>query len=190
MWQDTKKFTQEVRLAVLEDTAGEERTTWSSNLKVLEEIGERYGRWQHRECHDIKTLMMTFGSAGNGRVTLEDFYRRYVNGDYQFSETIDILRMSGSLDESDPDHKTVIISNYINSPANCLASSKFYSVCCINECEALMASLENSIASPDATPVRILELISVLPSDTAKVPRTLSTTLVQRLEEISAHHSG
>jgi len=134
--------------------------------------------------------MMQLESAGNGRVLLEDLYRAWLNDAGEFSESVPYLRVSGSLDESDPQHLSVIIPNYLNSPANCLASSKFHSVCCISECEGLMANLENTLASPDATPARIVELISALPSDSVKAPRSLPPTLIQRLEEIAAHHGG
>jgi len=190
MWPDTQTFVHEVRRAVLEDIVDDDRTTWVNNLKILEEIGERYGRWQDKDCRDLKQQMMQLESAGNGRVLLENLYRAWLNDAGEFSESVPYLRVSGSLDESDPQHLSVIIPNYLNSPANCLASSKFHSVCCISECEGLMANLENTLASPDATPARIVELISALPSDSVKAPRSLPPTLIQRLEEIAAHHGG
>lgn len=71
-----------------------------------------------------------------------------------------------------------------------MASSKFYSVCCIDECEDLLGSLEKQIAAPEAMPAQILELVSALPSDTVQAPRQLSENLKQRLQDIAEHHNG
>jgi len=98
--------------------------------------------------------------------------------------------MGGALDESDPERMSVIIPNYVNAESNCVASSKFYSVCCIDECEALLGSLERHIGFPDATPALILQLVAGLSSDTVEVPRQISSTLADRLNDIASHHGG
>merc|ERR1719454_2152755 len=53
-----------------------------------------------------------------------------------------------------------------------------------------MVHLEKAIAAPDATPARILELISALPSSSVSAPRALSASLRTRLESIAAEHGG
>merc|ERR1719253_1846561 len=83
-----------------------------------------------------------------------------------------------------------MVVNYLTSQANCIASSDYYSVCCIDECEDLLVHLEKSIAAPEATATRISELISALPSSSIPVPRSLSATLLSRLEDIGASHGG
>merc|ERR1719478_1265601 len=75
-------------------------------------------------------------------------------------------------------------------PANCVASSKFYSVCCIDECEGLLGHLENEIAAPDATPGRISALVASMPSSTIAMPKVLTPGLLQRLDDIAAGHEG
>merc|ERR1719282_66868 len=85
---------------------------------------------------------------------------------------------------------SVIIPNYVNAESKCVASSKFYSVCCIDECEALLGSLERHIGAPEAAPALIAQLVSGLPSDTVQVPRQLSSTLMDRLSDIASHHGG
>merc|ERR1719237_375644 len=100
---------------------------------------------------------MKMEEAGSGRVRLNAFYTSALEGSWQFSEHIDYLRQLGALDESDPQRPSVIIPNYINSPSNCVASSKFYSVCCIDECEALLGHLETHIAAPEASSAFIAE---------------------------------
>merc|ERR1719195_1342181 len=83
-----------------------------------------------------------------------------------------------------------MIPNYVNAPSNCLVSSGIYSICCQNECEALLGHLEREIAQPDATPSQIIDLVRYLPSATEKVPRAISAELHDRLIEVASHHNG
>merc|ERR1712217_944668 len=106
-----------------------------------------YGRWQNAECVDLKNSLLKLETPGTGRVPLHDFYGSALQGNWQFSETIGYLRVLGAVDESVPSRPSVIIPNYINAPSNCVASSKFYSVCCIDECEGLVSHLETRVAA-------------------------------------------
>jgi hypothetical protein len=190
-WPDTETFVKEVRSSVLSDVEGRERTTWNSTLKVLEEVGERYGRWQDTECHALKATLIGMEEPGTGRVPLERFYKSALtNTSWQFMESVPYLRQLGALDETDSERKSVIITNYVYSPSNCVASSKFYSVCCIDECEELLGTLEKNIAAPEARPARIFAEVSALASNTVPAPRELTALLKERLEEIAAHHGG
>merc|ERR1719272_1634262 len=140
---------------------------------------DRYGKWQNKECQDLKTSLLKMEDVGSGRVRLGNFYHSALNGNWQFSESVDYLKVLGALDESDPLRLRVIIPNYVNSPSNCVASSKFYSVCCIDECDPLMKQLETEIAAPEASPSRIIQLVPNLPSATVPAPRLLTPSLVQ-----------
>merc|ERR1740133_553787 len=80
--------------------------------------------------------------------------------------------------------------NYIQSATNCIASESLYSVCCLNECEQLMSHLEKEIDAPEAEASRIAAIVSSLPSSTVEAPRSLSTTLLGRLNEAAATHGG
>merc|ERR1712194_601728 len=82
------------------------------------------------------------------------------------------------------------IANYISSTTNCLASSGFYTVCCMNECEGLMGHVEREIEAPTATPSQLVDVISNLPSDTVDAPRNVSSALLSRLDDIAVHHDG
>ena len=108
-------------------------------------------------------------------------------GKFLFTEHVDYLRFLSALDESDPEHPLVIISNYLQSPSNCLMSTSFHSLCCFDECEGLMGHLGRAIAAPIASPVRIAELVSGLQSDSVDAPRNLSALLVSRLWERADH---
>mmetsp|Transcript_12481 Transcript_12481/g.25192 ORF Transcript_12481/g.25192 Transcript_12481/m.25192 type:complete len:561 (-) Transcript_12481:125-1807(-) len=188
-WHQVQKWVREVRKEVVSANP-ESRTTFATTANVLEEVAERYGRWQDSECIALKGDLMKIEKDGTGRVPLQDFYSAALNGSYQFTEKREYLRQLGALDESQASHPSVIIPNYINSASNCLASSKFYSVCCINECESLLKPLERHIGAPDALPSEIVALVEKLPSSTVDAPRQLPASLTQRLEEIAAEHGG
>merc|ERR1719325_479859 len=144
--------------------------TFTATTKIVEEIGERYGRWQDAECHDLKATLIKMEEPGTGRVPLKRFYGDALDGAWQFTESVDYLRELGALDETNPDRKSVILSNYINSPSNCLASSGMYSVCCLNECEDLMGHIEKGVGQPDGVVGNIIEIVRNLPSNTEKAP--------------------
>merc|ERR1719461_2560878 len=107
-----------------------------------------------------------------------------------FMESTDALRSLGALDDSDPKRLSVVIPNYLHSPTNCLRSSGFYSICCYNECEGLLRSLEKQVREPTARPEDILEIVSLLESDTVAAPRNISSALQVRLSEIGEMHGG
>jgi hypothetical protein len=113
-----------------------------------------------------------------------------LKGSWQFQESKDYLRQLGALDESDAQNPHVIIANYVSSPSNCIASSSFYSVCCMDECEGLLGHLEQQIAAPEATSEQIGRLVAKMSSSSVAAPRTLSKTLLSRLEAIDAQHGG
>eukprot|EP00932_Pfiesteria_piscicida_P004417 SRR837773.14321.p2 GENE.SRR837773.14321~~SRR837773.14321.p2 ORF type:complete len:227 (-),score=58.54 SRR837773.14321:104-784(-) len=84
----------------------------------------------------------------------------------------------------------VVIPNYITSHSNCLASSSFYSVCCLDQCESLLGQLERHFESPTVEPQPLLEAVARMSSETVDAPRSLSPALLQRLDEIAARHGG
>merc|ERR1719336_2727544 len=194
-WRDTINFAHGVLENVSENSTADPgfaggELTFSAISRIVEEIGERYGRWQERDCHDLKANIMKLESEVSGRVLLRDFYGDTIEGGWQFSESISYLRDHGILDESDPKQKSVLIPNYITSSSNCLASSGLYSVCCPDECEPLLGYLEREIGEPDATPARIASIVANLPSDTIQAPRVLPEAMYSRLEEVSSYHGG
>merc|ERR1719221_2356023 len=185
-WPETAKFVHDVRREVLDRSdANPYALNFDDTMRVVEEIGERYGRWQDRECHELKHDLLKLENQGTGRVLLKDFYGAAAGGAWQFSESVKYLRELGALDESDPARLKVIIANYINAPTNCVASSSFYSVCCIDECEALHGQLERTLGAPRATPDSIAKIISNLPSSTVDVPRDIPASLRGLLDEIA-----
>jgi len=154
-------------------------------------VGERFGRFQDAECRQMKDQLVALNDHGIGRVELADFYRPALDDNsFAFQESLEYLRELGALDETDPTSPSVIVPNYVNAPSNCIASSSFYSVCCLDECEQLMGHLETHIKAPEAPVEAIVDLVSKLPSSTTEAPRNLPASLIQRLEEVGAPHAG
>jgi hypothetical protein len=161
---------------------------------IIAEIGERYGRFQDIECRQFKDWLVAVEDnsvGGAGRVRISDFYGEALNnGRWQFSESIDYLRQLGALDDSDPSNPRVIIPNYISGPSNCVASSAYYSVCCLDECENILGRIEELVSAPAASASTILSLVPMISSQTMPSNRTLSPWLHHRLEEVAKHHGG
>jgi hypothetical protein len=197
-WNATQEFVRAVRQNITRFEGSEEQKTsdtldFSLVARVAERVGEQFGGFQDHECRQIKAALVAKEEAGTGRVRLSDFWKDALadpDGAWQFGESLNYLRQLGVLDESDAGNPRVMIANYVNSPSNCIASSSFYSVCCMDECEALIGHIEKEIAAPEARAERIATVIASLPSSSVAAPRTLSKTLLNRLEEIASGNAG
>jgi len=194
-WNATRRFVHDVRINVtrFESNAEQKKSglfDFSLVARIAERVGERFGRFQDLECKQIRSSLYAIEESGTGRVRLSDFYKPALDGSWQFQESQKYLRQLGALDESDPQNPRVIIANYISSPSNCIASSSFYSVCCIDECEGLLGHLEQQIAAPEATAEQIVRLVTKMPSSSMVAPRVLSKTLLNRLLAIDEEHGG
>lgn len=164
--------------------------TFEQHSTFLQEFGHRLGTFQNLECFKLKDQLTDLEDAGTGRVPLSRFYRGGVDGEWQFTESIDFLRHIGALDETNPKRMSVVIPNYIQSQSNCLAGSSFYSVCCSNECEGLLGHIEEAVQAPSAPPAQIAAIVSNLQSDTVLAPRNISQVLLDRLDDIANLHGG
>merc|ERR1719389_864794 len=150
-WNDTQEFVRSLRKNITQsDGSAEQKASggfdFSLVARVAGRVGERFGSFQFHECQQIKASLVRMEERGTGRVPLPDFYKPAVDGHWQFQESMLYLRQLGALDESDPQRPRVIIATYVSSPSNCIASSSFYSVCCMDECEGLLGHLERHIA--------------------------------------------
>lgn len=190
-WNETKSFVRGVSASV---APSRDYFYYSDVANVITEIGERYGQYQSSECHELRDNLIAIedtGASGAGRVRLSDFYNSALNeGMWQFTETMRYLRTLGALDETTPDVPKVIIANYVNGPSNCVASSAYYSVCCPDECEGLLAHLEQNIGAPEGKFEDILRIVAGLPSATMPADRELSVWLRERLMDVVRHHGG
>lgn len=134
--------------------------------------------------------LMDLSPGGSGRVPLKLFHSRPNDDDLHFTESAEYLREIGALEESTFGRQSVLIANYVSGPSNCIASSAYYSVCCINECEGLMNELELMVNGPTAESSLLLRLVANLSSPTVDAPRELPADLSKRLLSIADQHSG
>jgi len=193
-WDDFKAWVDDVRQTKSFERSARhlmpQEFTLETVVEDVQALNDHLGAFQDINCRSLKAALADVEYKNTGRVLLSDFYRIGLEGKYLFIEYVDYLRKLGALDETDPNHPTVIIANYLAGPANCMITTNFHSVCCFDECEHLFAQVEREIAAPYAEPGRIAGIIAGLPSDTVDAPRNLSTTLHSRLQEIADHHGG
>jgi len=161
--------------------------TWERAADHLRELMHNFGSLTGQECRALKDNLMEMEAPGTGRLLLSDFYS---NEKLQFHESVDYLRNLGVLEEEGMRSPRLILPNYMTSVARCTPFSSYFSVCCRDECEGLMSSLERHIGSPHASPLRIAEVISGLSSDTKIAPWDIPNQLMDRLQEIANHHGG
>mmetsp|Transcript_89513 Transcript_89513/g.187009 ORF Transcript_89513/g.187009 Transcript_89513/m.187009 type:complete len:560 (-) Transcript_89513:213-1892(-) len=159
-------------------------------VTLVEDIGHNFGPWQNTICTDLKSALLNLKGEGTGRVALSEFYKAGMNGQWQFQEKADYMEKLGSLDTSVKGHPRVIISNWIQSPSNCLGTAESHDVCCISECESMLTSIETSIAAPSATPEQISDIVSNLASPIVAAGRVLPDLLMNRLQSIAASNDG
>jgi len=158
---------------------------------IVREMAQGYGKWQNLECIQMKDALMALeGVQVLGRVPISSFYSQEDGGSYQFSEPMDYLREVGALDESVPGSPRVLVPNYLVGPSNCVAPSRYYSVCCLNECEGLVNELMGQIRSPAVAPKVLLGLVGNLSSSTVDAPRQLPLSLVEKLLDVAEVDNG
>merc|ERR1719261_1541307 len=126
---------------------------------IMEDLAQRYGKWQNSECRHMKAHLVELDPEGLGRVPLGLFYAQPEGASYHFSESTDYLRKIGALDETSPHNPQVYIANYVAGPSNCIASSSYYSVCCLSECDKILGELEHHISAPMASAESLSALV-------------------------------
>jgi hypothetical protein len=190
-WANTKTFARDILKDTVASSPDHSSLSFSTVLDAVEDVADQYGRFQDGECRAMKNDLVALGDNGIGRVPLSEFYRPALDGkSWQFMESVDYLRSLGALDETNPDMPNVIVPNYVSSQSNCVVSTSYYSVCCIDECEGLMGQLEKEFVSPEASPSDIAARVADMSSSSVTAPRTLSAPLMQKLDQIAEDHHG
>jgi hypothetical protein len=185
-WRATQDFVREVQKSILVENGVH---SFENISRVVEEVADQYGHFQNLECRELTNELVSIEhQQRSGRVSLASFYGSASKE--KFKERPAYLRNLGALDESVVEDPVVIIPNYIVSPTNCVASSNYYSVCCIDECEGLMVKLESEVGAPDATPLQVATIVSGLQHGNHTGNRVLQKSLLKRLDDIAGHHGG
>jgi len=190
MWAEDFEQTEKLLHQAERNPFVPQKDTFDRSVAFVQELGHHFGAFQNLECRALKSRLVEMEYQGSGRIRLSKFYEGGINGDWTLSESVAYLRNLGVVDETDPSRPSVVIPNYMTSRTNCLTASGFYSVCCLDECEGLLAHIERDLSTPRATPAQLVASVSGLHSDTVDAPRNLSAPLVGRLEAIAAHHGG
>jgi hypothetical protein len=188
-WRETQQFVRDIGKRLARDTEADSTQDFASLVNTAEVVGEEFGTFQDAECGTLKKNLMALEDRQTGRVKLSEFYKPAMSGAWQFQESVGYLRQLGALDESGAT-PSVIITNYLYSQANCIASSGYYAVCCKDECEGLLGHLEERLEAPEAAVSAIASVVESLPSSTVSLPRELSASLRRRLDDIALHHGG
>lgn len=194
-WRDAQLWLEDLRKGA-EISLSSRHNHFVANAKfdevvaVANILAQTFGKFQNVECHAMKDRLVEMEDGGTGRVPLNRFYGGVKDPDWPFFESAEYLRNLGALDETNPQTPSVIIPNYLGSFTFCAHPSKYYSVCCLDECEGLLGHIERAVAQPLATPAELASVVSLLESDTVAAPRNLSTLQHKRLEEIAAVNGG
>merc|ERR1739848_433230 len=143
----------------------------SEATQIVKDMTLRYGKWQNSECEEMKQALVRLDTGGTGRVPLHVFHAQPSHPSYSFTESADYLRQISSLDETRKEAPKVMVSNYINSPSNCIAWPQYFSVCCLNECESLVNELEARVQTSDVPIQKLIYTVPVLSSVTITAPR-------------------
>jgi len=158
--------------------------------RMADDLAQGYGKWQNAECSRMKDDLMAMDVDGSGLIPLSTFYIRSDKREYQFTESEEYLREISAIDDSWHVEPRVRIANYVAGPSNCIASSKYYSVCCLNECDGLLNELEGSIKAPAASPERVVDLVSNLTSSSMLAPKAVSREMRSKLHWIAERNHG
>jgi len=126
----------------------------------------------------------------NGRVPLSTCYSQPNTALYQFVESVDYLREVGTLEELSVGDPSVRIANYILSPTNCIATSSFFSVCCLCDCGQLTGEVEHMVHAPAASPEILLAMVGNLSLIHSDGEHVVSSELEAKLHSIAAVHAG
>jgi len=170
--------------------ASDGRYDFQQLWRLVDRLEEEYNLLNDRDCSDLKETLGKMQGKKAGRVRLSAFYNKGSYRHWDFADKKEYLSALGVLDETDAAHPSVIITNYLLSRPNCLDSSHLFAICCRNECEDLLGSLESQVGGAVAEPDRLAQLVSVLPSASLAANRELSADLLDRLHEVAGLHGG
>jgi hypothetical protein len=166
-WADLSEFAQDAQQNYAYSHRGElnpfapSQYSFQASSQIVEDLALSYGQWQDAECRSMKSELMKLDPDNNGRVPLSTFYSQPKSAVYQFVESVDYLREVGALEELSVGDPSVRIANYILSPTNCIATSSFFSVCCLSDCGQLTGEVEHMVQAPAASPEILLGIVRI-----------------------------
>eukprot|EP00928_Gymnodinium_smaydae_P014911 TRINITY_DN15473_c0_g1_i1.p1 TRINITY_DN15473_c0_g1~~TRINITY_DN15473_c0_g1_i1.p1 ORF type:complete len:597 (-),score=163.36 TRINITY_DN15473_c0_g1_i1:105-1895(-) len=158
---------------------------------IAGDLSLEFGRFWFLECQRVKGSLNKLDPGNTGRVKLQAFHNAALEGEWRFSESREYLRQMGALDESSASlGPRVIIANYLQGPSNCIVSDRHYRVCCMNDCEAYMSEIEDSIRAPSGTVEQLLATVGNITMNLDDDMPVLSDSLRSQLYDIASLHDG
>lgn len=174
----------------------------ASVRRLVAELAQKYGKFQDAECMDMKETLVDLARDREGMVPFEAFHAEPSHASFQFTEKPSYLLKTGALwvpptsgpwpdkDGEAPEGSQVLIANYLLGPSNCIAPSQFHSVCCLNECEGVMSSIEERAKAPMVPAERLRTLMGQVGSSSVGEARPLRPSLGHDLHTIAGRHEG
>jgi len=158
---------------------------------VIADFSTQFGRFFEPMCEDTTQTLIQLERRGTGRVSLSSFHASTLAGNKYFTESAEYLRQLGVLDESSVlSGPQVIISNYMQSPNNCVITQKHFRVCCANPCHDFFSDLEVAIGAPEGAPEDIMAIVSNTTSGLNDASPRITRRLEAQLREIAQEHQG
>jgi len=192
-WKEIAQFVDEcMRLSFPSSGGSSLRETYSFGdmAHVVDLMGRRFGKWQDGDCRLMRSALMERGSSG--RVHLGAFYAPSNTSAFRFIETEEYLRAIGALEELPNGGHNVLVANFVAGPSNCIAIHEYSSVCCLNECDAVMSEIEGQLKTPLAMPRDVTLIVEKVLSTSRSLhaPSRFTPELKQKLGDIAARHGG
>ncbi|CAE7419547.1 unnamed protein product [Symbiodinium natans] len=169
------------------------RYSFEDTHQIVGGITHSFASFWESECAEMKDQLIAMDTQRTGRVPLSKFYGTGLEADWRFAESEAYLRELGALDETGRAGKQVIIPNYIQAASNCIVATNHYMVCCLNDCNPLLAELDRSLRSPTAEPQKILAVVRNMTSGTSledEADARVDAAMEAQLEAIATSHGG
>jgi len=163
--------------------------TFDEANQIATEVAHNFGLWSDHECRSMSDALSEMDPFEKGRVRLTDFYQKSGSA-WQFRESVSYLRSIGALDESSPAlGPQVIIQNYVLGMANCITSTPYFSVCCMDQCQPFLQKIEEAVQLPQVEPEDLAAAVADL-SYLLGEPKNITKPLSARLEQIAEMNHG
>jgi len=167
------------------------RFTYADAQTIAGAVALSFGRFWETECARVKGSLVQMDRASTGRAPLSSFHAAALNGEWRFSESKEYLQQLGALDESSSwKGPQVIITNYLQSPSNCIITTPHYRVCCANECEDILGEIEAAIGSPHAAPEEVFAALANMTVSFEQETISLGSVLRDQLVEVARGNGG
>ncbi|OLQ12231.1 hypothetical protein AK812_SmicGene3917 [Symbiodinium microadriaticum] len=169
-WKDTQKFTVQVRTGLTSSRNDADFVQGNFSFRAATQIVEETVDLRSENAMGVGRMKIEH--ADTGRVLLKDFYGSALDGNWQFSESVDYLRELGALDESDPANKAVLIANYVPFSLHLKGWAMFW------------------VAAPDADPDQLVKLVEQRKWAVGYARELHVPTNLRRLPATTAERSG